>query len=242
MIKFFRRIRRKLLLENNFSKYLIYAIGEIILVVIGILIALQVNNWNESKKEERIEQQLIELLITDLEEKRKENLSDSRVTKTILKRIQTTVDIWELNRTIDTTDLKMIIRRLAGDTYFYNENSPVYNGLSNTNLWKQLPDSLTKQIDDFYRIKLMRVKKSFEKASEYGTYCRLNFLVPNNLIDSNQNNEEIYEKVSKQDEEFISYVKLLINSVSRLNARLEDSASSIDKLIENLESYNDKIN
>ena len=54
MIKFFRKIRQRLLTENKFSKYLIYAIGEIILVVIGILIALQINNWNDqriSKKE-----------------------------------------------------------------------------------------------------------------------------------------------------------------------------------------------
>ena len=50
MIKLFRKIRQKLLSENKFSKYLIYAIGEIVLVVIGILIALQVNNWNEIRK------------------------------------------------------------------------------------------------------------------------------------------------------------------------------------------------
>jgi hypothetical protein len=50
MIKFFRRIRQSLLSENKFSKYLFYAIGEIVLVVIGILIALQVNNWNEKRK------------------------------------------------------------------------------------------------------------------------------------------------------------------------------------------------
>ena len=50
MIKFFRKIRQKLLSENKFSKYLIYALGEIILVVIGILIALQISNWNERKK------------------------------------------------------------------------------------------------------------------------------------------------------------------------------------------------
>ncbi|GGD93765.1 DUF6090 family protein [Planktosalinus lacus] len=51
MIKFFRRIRHKLLTENNFRKYLLYAIGEIILVVIGILIALQINNWNDRKQQ-----------------------------------------------------------------------------------------------------------------------------------------------------------------------------------------------
>ena len=50
MIKFFRRIRQQLLSENKFSKYLIYALGEIVLVVIGILIALQLNNLNASIK------------------------------------------------------------------------------------------------------------------------------------------------------------------------------------------------
>ena len=51
MIHFFRQIRQRLLTDNKFSKYLLYALGEILLVVIGILIALQVNNWNEEKKE-----------------------------------------------------------------------------------------------------------------------------------------------------------------------------------------------
>tara|TARA_R110002051_G_scaffold309802_1_gene382620 strand:- start:558 stop:1298 length:741 start_codon:yes stop_codon:yes gene_type:complete len=51
MIKFFRSIRQKLLTENKFSKYLLYAIGEIVLVVIGILIALSINNWNEKRIE-----------------------------------------------------------------------------------------------------------------------------------------------------------------------------------------------
>ena len=50
MIKFFRHIRKSLFMENKTSKYLKYAIGEIILVIIGILIALQINNWNESQK------------------------------------------------------------------------------------------------------------------------------------------------------------------------------------------------
>ena len=51
MIKIFRKIRQKMLTENKFSKYLIYAIGEIFLVVIGILIALSINNWNDERKE-----------------------------------------------------------------------------------------------------------------------------------------------------------------------------------------------
>ena len=50
MIKFFRKIRQQLMTDNKTSKYLLYAFGEIVLVVIGILIALQINNWNEHQK------------------------------------------------------------------------------------------------------------------------------------------------------------------------------------------------
>lgn len=59
MIKFFRQIRQKLLAENKVIKYLLYAVGEIILVVIGILIALQIDNWNEQKKLRKEEQAVI---------------------------------------------------------------------------------------------------------------------------------------------------------------------------------------
>jgi hypothetical protein len=66
MIKFFRKIRQKLLTENKFSKYLIYAIGEIVLVVIGILIALSINNWNEEKKSKIKSREYCEKLVSDL--------------------------------------------------------------------------------------------------------------------------------------------------------------------------------
>lgn len=67
MIKFFRKIRQKLLSENKFSKYLLYAVGEIILVVIGILIALQINNNNEIRKQQDQELHYLKNLKTDLE-------------------------------------------------------------------------------------------------------------------------------------------------------------------------------
>lgn len=60
MLKFFRKYRQKLLAAGRLSKYLLYAIGEIILVVIGILIALQINNWNEERKESITERLVLE--------------------------------------------------------------------------------------------------------------------------------------------------------------------------------------
>ncbi|MFT6337066.1 MAG: hypothetical protein ACI86M_003966 [Saprospiraceae bacterium] len=62
MIKFFRKIRQNLLMENKTGKYFKYAIGEIILVVIGILIALSINNWNELKKQRNEAQTFIKRL------------------------------------------------------------------------------------------------------------------------------------------------------------------------------------
>ena len=68
MIKFFRHIRQSLILENKTSKYFKYAIGEIVLVVIGILIALQINNWNESSKEKKVEQMYLKNILSDLKD------------------------------------------------------------------------------------------------------------------------------------------------------------------------------
>ena len=62
MIKFFRHIRKTLISENNMGKYFKYAIGEILLVVIGILIALQINNWNENRKERSNELKILNTL------------------------------------------------------------------------------------------------------------------------------------------------------------------------------------
>ncbi|MGB0348150.1 MAG: DUF6090 family protein, partial [Balneolaceae bacterium] len=74
MLRFFRLIRRKLLEEEHISKYIWYALGEILLVMIGILLALQVNNWNEDRKLKMEELSTVELLIRDLKTEREKML------------------------------------------------------------------------------------------------------------------------------------------------------------------------
>lgn len=59
MIKFFRHIRQRMMFKKRFSRYLLYAIGEIILVVIGILLALEINEWNNSIEENQREKYLL---------------------------------------------------------------------------------------------------------------------------------------------------------------------------------------
>lgn len=95
MIKFFRSIRQQLLSENNFNKYLLYAVGEIVLVVIGILLALQINNWNESRKRNIEEEKLLTALIEDfnenkirLEEAISKEMDMVRMSKSLIKAMQ----------------------------------------------------------------------------------------------------------------------------------------------------------
>lgn len=67
MIKFFRTFRQSLIMENKTGNYIKYAIGEIVLVVIGILIALSINNWNENRKENITEKKYLSNLKRDLQ-------------------------------------------------------------------------------------------------------------------------------------------------------------------------------
>jgi hypothetical protein len=102
MIKFFRHIRQSLLSENKFSKYLLYAIGEIILVFIGIAMALQFNNWNEDKKDREKERQILTEIISDLEFTLQDldrviNAKTNNLKRTISS-INTIVDVLETNK------------------------------------------------------------------------------------------------------------------------------------------------
>ena len=103
MIKFFRKIRYDLMEKNKTVKYLKYAIGEIVLVVIGILIALSINNWNEqSKQNSSIQQALLEVhnnLVND-------SLQMTRVFErmnTELKTQQEIIDVIEKGELLDST-------------------------------------------------------------------------------------------------------------------------------------------
>lgn len=87
MIKFFRQIRQRLLLRGNTGRYLKYALGEIILVVIGILIALQINNWNENRVIKVQEEKILEALLVDLRQAKVSSLESLEAEKRITEGI-----------------------------------------------------------------------------------------------------------------------------------------------------------
>jgi hypothetical protein len=95
MIKFFRKVRQNLLFEGSTGRYFKYAIGEIVLVVLGILIALQINNWNENRKDIKKSKAI-------LGEFKKDLASDTTGINRVVKLLQrrTSYEAWALNRII----------------------------------------------------------------------------------------------------------------------------------------------
>ncbi|MBN3520962.1 hypothetical protein JYB62_13215 [Algoriphagus lutimaris] len=85
MISFFRKIRQKLLSQNRITQYIFYALGEIFLVVLGILIALQVNNWNQERISLKREKQILQGLYQEFEAAAKELDTDLNARKTYLR-------------------------------------------------------------------------------------------------------------------------------------------------------------
>jgi len=106
MIKFFRRIRQQLLTEHKVSKYLLYAFGEILLVVIGILLALQISSWNEQRLENKQE---VELLL-GLKKEFQDNLSQLNASIKINGKVTRTC--LDLTRMIRTDSVRKAPERL----------------------------------------------------------------------------------------------------------------------------------
>tara|TARA_R110001632_G_scaffold232735_1_gene374415 strand:- start:5954 stop:6661 length:708 start_codon:yes stop_codon:yes gene_type:complete len=110
MIKFFRKIRQNMIKENKISKYLLYALGEIILVIIGILFALQINNWNEENK---TEQELQSSMVSMIEELNENINYLNKQKESFQLRFERTTKLIE-NKATDK-DLKEIIEYIGQD-------------------------------------------------------------------------------------------------------------------------------
>jgi len=204
----------------------------------GISVSFWLNNWSESIKENNIEKDLVNILIRDIENKKNENKNDIGVINRGIERAERVINTWETTKKIDTTDLKRVLRLLGSDTPYFNAISPIYNSLSNTKLWNNLPYELVNEINDLYRMRYQELKLRFEKFREIGTYCKLHFLLPNDLIDLNRDTEVIYEIINTVDKEYVLNVKLLSHSAKGLRSLTKAIIVASESIIENLKNYN----
>ena len=165
MIGFFRKIRNKLFIKSRFNKYFLYAIGEIILVMIGILLALQVNNWNELRKKEQAEIKLYHQIIADLNTER--NVIENKIYS--LKGHQNLhfqlYDESQGKAEYDpTTNYKQLYTYSAIQLFFYENHSkslPLINDNETHNLLKKYIDQeklTTVTNEDWNKVKIEQIR------------------------------------------------------------------------------------
>jgi hypothetical protein len=155
MLQFFRQIRQRLLTNNKFSKYLLYAVGEIVLVVIGILIALSINNWNEDRINSRREKVILNSLKSELII----NLNELNIDyERTLKFHQATINVYDfiLMKPTEIDSLYKDFFNCVQFTYFFPKTS-TYESLKSGNLELIKSDSLKEIITDVYETGFKRI-------------------------------------------------------------------------------------
>ena len=159
MIKFFRKIRQNLLMENKIGKYFKYAIGEIVLVVIGILIALQINNWNENRKIDKVRQEYYGQLLEDLNK-------DIRFAKTTIKEFNADKkaheDYFKIYKKdkVELDDIFEAISALNLKTKSLSFNSSTIESLKNSGDIGLIPSKIRNKLIDLRRSQELTIKRA----------------------------------------------------------------------------------
>ena len=230
MIKFFRKIRQNSLSDGKTVKYIKYAVGEIVLVVIGILIALQINNWNEQRKFNR---EIVEVL----NEMRSNLISDSltirqtRIKKAVDIKIQSTVINALENGNIPYDSIEhhlgrvMIARRIV-----LVDNG--YQLMKKFGLERIKDQELRNELINYYTNSTKRIfddtaDDDYEFLTVFLPYIRKHFL------DWNWSNRGVpadYEQL-KSDQYFLTCLKLSIQNERSTLEALQTGASKIQEIL-----------
>ena len=152
MIKLFRNIRRNLLNEGKTSRYLKYAIGEIVLVVIGILIALSINNWNSNRIDRNKESLYLRNIERDLKQQLKSIDTQMRYEYSIIEIAKPLIVYYKIHHKfkVDST-FTASIGRLTGRMTFVKNNPTYIELLSSGNIDIITNDSLKNELINYYQ-------------------------------------------------------------------------------------------
>ena len=185
MIKFFRHIRKSLLMENKTGKYFKYAIGEIILVMIGILLALQVNIWNEDRKERTSEQKILNEILIDLEFAKEDLIRDIDINKRNLQASEKLIQLL-LNRENNGDSIIKLMNNAYNATQFYPRTAG-YQSLKSKGLDLIRNDSLRKTVINLFDLTFqLTIKEGREydkmdnSESDLDNYLRHHFIIDPN--------------------------------------------------------------
>ncbi len=131
MIKFFRKIRQKMLTENNFKKYLIYALGEILLVMIGISLAFQVSNWDNNRIKKNAEIRFYENIKEQIRDDKELIQSQKDFNNHFMTQFKYASEIIEVNDRSKLDTLGLIVRNLTEYSDFDKQGN-IYETMVNS--------------------------------------------------------------------------------------------------------------
>ncbi|MDF2156733.1 DUF6090 family protein [Algoriphagus sp. CAU 1675] len=221
--------------KNQISKYLTYAIGEIILVVVGILIALQINTWNEERKLKTYELKMLSELKNTLEK-------DKRYFSNQIPRLQNKQKAanrlleFRENKEENLDTLNQYFAALRYEVLF-QYNSGTYGSIKSGGIDKISNDSIRSQMADLYEFIIPRTEKIFEKInSEESLENDLVENITSRMVLTLGNNEQsIQNKISDPkviyQDEFLHLIQIQKNSTYVFKSRIENLIPSLDNLI-----------
>ncbi|NJB71581.1 hypothetical protein GGR42_002043 [Saonia flava] len=225
MIKFFRKIRQNLLNEGKTTTYLKYAIGEIVLVVIGILIALQINNWNERNNHRSEELNYYKNIKRQLNEDKKAIIANIDYNNLFFKQFEYAIHIIEKedNSLIDT--LAKISVNLLEFSDFHRQSN-IYEAMVNSGEIKLLKNQ---QLIE----KLQQLEEKYifiNKLEETHSQAVIRFVAPSIISSLKVNNMKVENIEKIYSFEFQNLFTLLADLMMDKNEAYENVISRINDI------------
>ncbi len=172
MVKFFRHIRKSLIQQNRVGKYFKYAFGEILLVVIGILIALQINNWNEERKQNDNEQAILKRLEKEFRSNKKQLLNKIELRNNLIKSSKKLLEYFDTPKNVERDSIFVYLSAIQPPTF-----DPIQNDLVSSGNIEILKDEALKQLLVNWStdvIQLQEVEQIFLRFCEQRLFPYLN--------------------------------------------------------------------
>lgn len=241
MIKFFRNIRKNLLSEGESGKYLKYAIGEIVLVVIGILIALSINNWNENRKLDEKREIYYRQLIIDLKSDKAYAKSLISTFEEYLKTYKNYTEIFN-KPGLDATKILHNLRNVNYTTVQMNFQTNTINTLINSGDLSLLPQEINNSLTTYLGYQNKMVDENNGNTKELIGMLRNastlggNLSLRKRLAFQPELNEELKIKDNQPQLILVLEAYHLWNtltsttSIDRLNNLIKDANSTIDSI------------
>ena len=218
------------------ADFIVIGVLEILLLAIGILFALKINNWNQNRKEYQQTQDLLKLLIKDINENKDEIERDINQGKGMNELFKKVYDNKHQIDKVSAEDIVSALNFSSADYYFFAQ-SPAFTRLENSNLWEKISDELNSKIHLVYYGRIGIIKHRFAKHVEYATSCKLNYMAPNNLFNPKLNEEQKKAIVSETLDDFLRYLYLIDYSVETQVKYWEGTIAIIDETIKDIEEF-----